>query len=134
MNDYISRQAVRELISDLKNFYEEERKTADDYGFEMSRVGSLNALTAMEDGLSDIPAADVRPVVYGEWRDYDGNPAEWSEDLENCPVGESFCSNCGHLLDGSDEYAVEGLYCPHCGADMTGGSTRRENVNNNNQQ
>lgn len=84
----------------------------------MNLENELAKVTAERDAL----AANSRPAVYGEWRDYDGNPVEWSEAFENCPVGESFCSNCGHLLDGSDEYAVEGLYCPHCGADMRGKS------------
>lgn len=62
MSDYINRQAVWELISELKNFYENEGKESEDFYSKMMCIGSLNALTAMEDGLSDIPgcSADMR--------------------------------------------------------------------------
>lgn len=107
MNDYISRQAVWELISKLQNFYEGERKVADDYGSEMECVGSLNALTAMEDGLSDIPAADVRLVVYGQWEP--GNPV--------CPV----CGEDKFKGIDADIWADwQPLFCPNCGCYMEG--------------
>ena len=101
MNDYISRQSVWELISELKNFYEQEGNEEENFLSKMSCVGSLNALTAMEDGLSDIPAADVRPVVYGKWvKIYeDGEPA-----IEQHQIG----------------VFTESEFCPHCGADMRG--------------
>ena len=107
MNDYISRQAVWELISKLQNFYEEERKVADDYGSEIMYVGSIDALTAMEDGLSDIPSADVRPVVYGEWEP--GDPV--------CPVcGEDKFKG----LDADIWADWQPLFCPNCGCYMEG--------------
>ena len=104
MNDYISRQAVWELISKLQSFYENERKESDDYGSEMECVGSINALTAMEDGLSDIPAADVRPAVYAD-------PVR----IFNDPfTGKMFttCSRCSGKISPKDKF------CKHCGADM----------------
>ena len=108
MVEYVSRQAVQELIYEQQAFYENERKKSDDYGSEMECVGSLNALTAMEDGLSDIPAADVRPVVYGEW------------DSNDC------CTNCGEEADYNWERGIHFYpdFCPHCGADMRGEKER----------
>lgn len=107
MNDYISRQAVWELISELQKFYEEERETAEDCEEESMYVGSINALTAMEDGLSDIPDADVRPVVWGEWKHSES-------------AGLYTCSVCGQY--GTVHDALDYNFCPHCGADMRGKS------------
>ena len=105
MNDYISRQAVLDLIYELQNFYENEGKESEDFNSKMMYVGSVNALTAMEDGLSDIPAADVRPVVYGEWEP--GNPV--------CPVcGEDKFKG----LDADIWADWQPPFCPNCGADM----------------
>lgn len=101
MVEYVSRQAVQELIYEQQAFYENERKESEDYGSEMGCVGSINALTAMEDGLSDIPAADVRPVVYGEWEITSGQ-------IEN-----AVCSCCGTHFQ---SYYSDYQYCPHCGA------------------
>ena len=101
MNDYISRQAVLDLIYEQQAFYENERKESDHYGSEMECVGSINALTAMEDGLSDIPSANVRPVVHGEWI-FD---SEWWDYV---------CTNCKGRVNNSKGYD----FCPHCCADM----------------
>lgn len=102
MNDYISRQAAIEAI---KN---------DALG--LVYYGKKEAIECLD----AVPATDVRPVVYGEWRDRDGNPVGWDEYNPGCPARQCWCSNCGEDLVASDEYPVQGLYCPHCGADMRG--------------
>ena len=104
MNDYISRQAVLDLIYELQNFYENEGKESEDFNSKMMYVGSINALTAMEDGLSDIPAADVRPVDRGAW-----------EEIRD-PYGkiEGWICKCG------SESRIKSDFCPYCGADMRG--------------
>lgn len=111
MNEYISRQDVWKLISELQKFYEEERETAEDCEEESMYVGSINALTAMEDGLSDIPAADVLPVVYGEWVKNE------KQDKESI----SCCSACGYPVS---PFWAESNFCPNCGARMKGGGGR----------
>lgn len=108
MNDYISRKAVWDLIYELQNFYENEEKESEDFNSKMMYVGSINALTAMEDGLSDIPPADVRLVVYAE-------PVR----IFNDPyTGRMFttCSRCTGKISPKDKF------CKHCGADMRGKS------------
>ena len=58
-----------------------------------------------------IPAADVRPVVHGEWKhkvtsSYAGG-------------GATFCSVCGYGYSDGAFFEVEDFdYCPHCGATM----------------
>lgn len=55
------------------------------------------------------PAADVEPVVHGEWRENGLNGFAYA----------LICSKCGYI-DGypfNDRYR----YCPNCGAKMDGG-------------
>lgn len=113
MNDYISRQAVLDLIYELQNFYENEGKESEDFNSKMMYVGSLNALTAIEDGFSDIPDADVRPVVYGEWVKNE------KQDKESI----SCCSACGYPVS---PFWAESNFCPNCGADMRGTPNKEE--------
>jgi hypothetical protein len=58
---------------------------------------------------------EVRGV--GEWiAERDGSIVELSKDGF---VGDScHCSVCNEHLDGSEEYAVKGIFCPSCGAIM----------------
>ena len=67
MPEYIDKSVVLDQISKQKLFYDEERKQSGDCLEEMNYVGAENGLTALEDVISDIPAADVAPVVYGKW-------------------------------------------------------------------
>ena len=71
----------------------------------ISLFGIMEILTAM-------PAADVVPIVYGEWIKMDkrGNNVR--------------CSKCGNTLDlrGVNAGRGDANYCPNCGADM------RENI------
>lgn len=53
--------------------------------------------------LNDIPTADVKPVVRGEWRLYS-------------PLTDAYeCNNCGYQV--IDE-SFRTNFCPNCGADM----------------
>lgn len=58
-----------------------------------------------ENLIEQFPAADVAPVTYGEW----------IADVN----GYNRCSACGWEWD-DPEYVTP--YCPHCGAEMDGGS------------
>lgn len=64
---------------------------------------------------SVLSAADVAPVVYGQWV---------HSRYENC--SERFeivkCSRCGHEAYAMAFYVRSGNYCPGCGAKMDGGS------------
>ena len=63
--------------------------------------GYDDCLTAVQDTISDIPAADVAEVRHGEW-------------IEDA-YGYFHCSECGYEHD-SPEHITP--YCPHCGAKM----------------
>lgn len=68
--------------------------------------GYDDCLTAVQDTISDMPAADVEEVKHGEWIDK----------LVECNgVAEikSVCSLCGN-----PKKQYKPPYCPHCGAKM----------------
>ena len=83
----------------------------------ISREAALMKL--MQDGcsaknlqsISDMPAADVAPVVHGRWIKDDF----LSDDVNNAEK----CSQCGELIGWFGNLPN---YCPNCGAKMDGGS------------
>lgn len=84
MSDYIDRQ---ELIENLKKFAPEHY------------TGLIDDLIRKQ------PAADVRPIVRGEWE---------NEPVYDDPLTPySTCKNCG-------KYVMAWNFCPNCGADNRG--------------
>lgn len=65
--------------------------------------------------LEDIPAADVAPVVHGEW---EASKKAFSYYHYRCSV--CGCDNYRHT--GRDGKAEIMRYCPNCGAKMDGGN------------
>lgn len=63
--------------------------------------------------IREIPAADVRPVVHGNWVGIDDEPFTTWE-----------CDICGCIYEGDFEYMPN--FCPNFGADM-----RKEERNEN---
>ena len=64
--------------------------------------------------ISEIPAADVAPVVHGRWDD---------SGRYTFPSGDTAvrCTNCGCALTESEYRLNNWNYCPVCGAKMDGG-------------
>ena len=62
---------------------------------------------ATREDINAIPAADVEPVVRGEWKADDRMFGVWH------------CSVCGEsaLCNGVEE-EIKSAFCPHCGATM----------------
>ena len=95
MAEYIEREAA---IAEVTMMAEDRRIPVDSYGGEV--VGEVIRL------LRGIPAADLRPVVRGKWK----------EDWE---TGCSECSACGEGYLWEDHDGVgEWNFCPNCGAMM----------------
>lgn len=67
--------------------------------------------SSLIDSISKLPAADVAPVVYGEWGTgrFDPETGNYEE-------------QCTHCRNFSKEY--DKPYCPNCGAKMDGGADR----------
>lgn len=95
--DCVSRQQVRDLLHEYMN--------TEDF-----TIGHL------DDCICEMPSADVKPVVRGEW----------------IPIGEVDKDNnqqveCSHCHAGDlHAVGVEVPYCWRCGAEMRGGTNERE--------
>ena len=112
-NDYISREAASKVITELLSSpFATEGAHSSEIEEALSLVRDMirgNVPKGMQ-----IPGADVRQVVRGEWIDKGVQPYRVS--------GSSFvrlryvfeCSNC-HC-----EKGIEYIFCPNCGADMRG--------------
>lgn len=100
MDDYIKRQDVLDAI-----WLVDPQNDGSDGGTVVLQNLELTSAD-VESIVSEIPAADVRPVVRGRWR-WVGQD-QWNDCYE--------CSQCGKMnTDNSN-------FCPNCGADMRGGS------------
>ena len=106
MAEYIEREKILDAISEQRRFYLHERDGETDIEKLYLLWGSDNALTTMEDIMSDIPAADVAPVVHGKWisKGYVCGENEWK------------CSNCGETEWRTSSSRMK--YCMFCGAKM----------------
>lgn len=70
-----------------------------------SKTYEVEALRAINELLNQIPTADVRENIKGEWK----------HTITYYP----YCSECGWMPE-EDEMLHTKDFCPHCGADMRG--------------
>ena len=96
MAEYIEREAVLDVLNNNIVLFE-------------SWPHLLNGKECLARAVKNAPAADVAPVVHGEWKlpTINGKPLL---------ITNFTCSVCGEF---SHE---ETNYCPNCGARMDGGS------------
>lgn len=101
-DEYISRAAASAYAPLPKGLREYQTENLDD-AFEDGYDFAIKQIEA-------IPAADVAPVVRGEWIDKPSGPyGRW----------QSWFSACGkHSGIGGIESNWHKPYCPNCGADM----------------
>ena len=87
-----------------------KRETAYDTLTEYYHHSTDTQHEALREALRRVPAADVRPVVRGEWvisrTDYSWNSAEFPTHCK--------CSRCGREVP----YQDKDNFCPNCGAKM----------------
>lgn len=82
--------------------------------------------SSLIDSISNLPAADVVPVVHGRWipseSDFDDDDTLF--DVEEWCDWQ--CSACREDICYDDPIPIELLpnYCPNCGAKMDGGADR----------
>ena len=92
-DEYISRKAAAKLLG---------------YTFGVDVVRKLH----------EVPAADVAPVVHGQWEGEGDGYADGEIVLDVW-----HCSQCGYCIDdGTDNPDCLPKYCPGCGARMDGGN------------
>jgi hypothetical protein len=105
--EYIERGA---LIKKLNNLV----TTSDLFG-----MGVQSGFSHAISEANAIPAADVEPVVRGEWKWYDRKEAEIYAPLGMVVCAESYvCSNCGNYIGRSSPRDYRPKYCDNCGANM----------------
>ena len=79
-------------------------------------VAQNRKLSIIQRDLLTIPAADVAPVVHGQWDD---------SGRYTFPGGGTAvrCTECGCALTVSEYHLNNWNYCPECGAKMDGGDS-----------
>lgn len=101
MSNYISREAILKRLHEVGGCGAPPDSWADGYDKAIDLAYGI---------VENDPAADVAPVVHGEWIE--------KQRHEHFPSGKpyiaDYCSVCGKR--GSAEYN----YCPNCGAKMGG--------------
>lgn len=100
MTEYIEREKVIESVS---GWY---RKACCPENMSSYNMGERAAYTTAISEIIELPAADVRPVVRGQW--------------ENTGSDVWKCSACGY---GIMPWNAGVNFCPNCGADMREGET-----------
>lgn len=102
MAEYIKREA---LVHRLKNPY------------------LFNITPRIFEVISEIPAANVAPVVHGLWMPvHESEMTGWDPAVAGRdPIGGYICSVCKEeaVYDCNDEFVLSD-YCPNCGARMDG--------------
>lgn len=103
--DFVSREAaIAEFCDDCM-----DKEWCEITGESCSRIKNINA----------VPAADVRPVVHGNWMHGKETGREY---LGDCLVGIFYdkwtCSECGYVVDDHAYSRINYNFCPHCGVDM----------------
>ena len=90
----------------------------------LTKVEVTNKLVTMTDAkrvIAEMPAADVAPVVHGEWeavdwREYDANSCE----VICYPKDGIACTHCRYVF--KKDALWKKNFCPNCGAKMDGGA------------
>ena len=80
---------------------EREIKRLDDELWDSAYI-SGTALSVVKKTLRKAPAADVKPVVYGEWLRL-GFRRQCSKCNHIFDLGTNYCPNCGAYMRGDDE-------------------------------
>ena len=110
MGDYIEREAAIEAVT---VWY---KKTCRPENMSSYNMGERAAYTTAICEITELPAADVRPVVRGHWH---GEGDGYADGELVCDMWQ--CSCCGEWFDEWDDKPTWN-FCPNCGADMRTGA------------
>lgn len=105
MDEYISREAVNNLIEDMRNN-------------RLLLVCERTNLYILKSKVAKLPAADVQPIKKGHWYH---NTSKYISALDAYFI-QACCSCCGKYSDRVDSYStiMSNEMCSHCGARMNG--------------
>lgn len=123
--EYIEREAAVDALNKALFFYEDETEARfknepelDISEWFLHRIFVQNMNDIDRQTVLDIPAADVAPVVRGNW--------EWDDDGMDWGLGSWRCSQC-HTRPETTWQTMKDIvplrwcgskFCPNCGADM----------------
>ena len=121
MKEYIEREALKE---DLKESYDRLRAIYDSLTYDEDKqicAGQLTTFTEAILRVKDAPAADVAPVVHGQWVFGKDLACCWGQILKN--KHHLYCSECleqafNRSEDNDPDFDIDTPYCPNCGAKM----------------
>lgn len=103
MKDYIEREAAIEAVT--------RAKLPDTTPDGVPIANGKRSVTDCVRRIKSIPAADVKPVVRGEWIEW------WPGDCALIMTGEEMLWMCGEC---TAKFSDQSSFCPNCGADMRG--------------
>lgn len=102
--EYVEREVISEGIR--KYYYKNPPNSSYEEGFD-------RGLDKAQRVILNAPAADVAPVVHGEWIDVDTSYWRWYHDTARTVFSKSFrCSECGRKT------IIREKFCPSCGTKM----------------
>lgn len=105
MSEYIKKEDVINIIDKIVKINQEQKQHCNTDRTMLMWVGANDILLSVQNVIGDIPAADVRPVIYTEWILGFSNGVRHLE-----------CSNCHKEPLFS---MVEDLsFCPYCGREV----------------
>lgn len=113
MAEYFEREALLEALENADpDVYEDYGDGTVDWGFGRKNI---------QDMINGITAADVVPVVHGQWDEVDWvEMDDGGHELIKTPNAGLRCSNCRHCFNAKTLWKCN--YCPNCGAKMDGGA------------
>lgn len=111
MSEYIEREAALDIVNGWRDQLIPTYGKNDEY---------VKCLETVAEHLESLIAANVRPVVRGEWEEV---VVMWLEDIEDPPdaIASMFCPECKRFANHVYYYGdpTHGMnFCPNCGADM----------------
>lgn len=104
MPEYIDRKALQEMLNAKS---------------EMAQGTPKQVFCAVAKMVELLPAADVVPVVHGEW---ERSPKQYSYYQYRCSA--CGCDNYSHITRNGVVKVMK--FCPNCGAKMDGGTPCRD--------
>lgn len=128
MLEYIEKERALSIVVQTRKSFESTMGKDTDFLSSLNLCGCINATMIIEDSLSDLPTADVVPVVHGvPVRKNRPRKYEWYEEVKtengeilyrkHVYVDETnwaeYCPACGKRLCSRFK-----SYCPSCGAMM----------------
>ena len=83
-------------------------------------IGGSEIYNKLYNFIDEIYVTRINDAKEGDKKFFNIDSSYWKnvKIINGIPEGSCCCSNCEEWLVASDEYGVNGTYCPNCGAKM----------------